>query len=54
MDEKNKAFLLKWVTEADFTNQFSLTNLADHPFQLDESEQTKILGQSHVLKILKV
>ena len=38
--QKNKANLLKWVTEADFAQDFNILQLADHPFELEENEST--------------
>lgn len=35
---KNKARLLKWVTDADFCRDFNLRDLADHPFEVESSE----------------
>ncbi len=51
---KNKANLLEWVTEADFAKEFNLVQLAEHPFMLDEDEETQILGQSKLLKLIKM
>lgn len=46
--------MLEWVTEADFAKEFNLVQLADHPFMLDEDEETQILGQSKLLKLIKI
>ena len=46
--------MLEWVTEADFAKEFNLVQLADHPFMLDEDEETQILGQSKLLKLIKM
>jgi hypothetical protein len=51
---RNKASLLKWVTEADFAKEFNMVALSDHPFMLDEDEETEILGQTKLLKIMKM
>ena len=51
---KYKAALLEWVTEADFTDEISLTQLANHKFRLDPEEAAKIHGNEGILKICKV
>lgn len=53
-EAKNKANLLEWLTEADFAHEFNLLKLADHPFELDDDEETQILGQSKILKLIKM
>jgi len=37
-ERKNKANLLQWVTDADFSREFNLLDLVNHPFQLDTDE----------------
>ena len=31
-DQKNKKYLLEWITQADFCKEFNLVSLCDHPF----------------------
>jgi len=40
---RNKTHLLRWVIGADFCNEFSLVSLGEHPFVLEEEEESKIL-----------
>ena len=51
---RNKANLLKWVTEADFANEFDFVQLANHPFELSDNEQTLNIDIPKLVKILKM
>ncbi len=38
--KRNKANLLQWVTEADFAQEFNMVKIANHPFMLEDEEET--------------
>ena len=50
----NKQALLEWLTEADFTQEMSLTKLAGHKFRLDQEELDAMIGTEGLMKICRV
>ena len=50
----NKQALLEWLTVADFTQEISLTKVANHKFKLDGAEIEAMIGTEGILKICKV
>ena len=53
-DAMYKEQILKWVVDADFTKEHSLTEIARHKFKLDAEEVTDFINTEGIFKIIKV
>ena len=49
-----KEQILKWVVEADFSKEISLTEIARHKFKLEQDEATELINNEGIFKIIKV
>ena len=45
LDNRNRLKVLEWVTKADFTYEFDLTRIANHPFALQKHEVEEVFTQ---------
>lgn len=54
LEKRNRLKVLEWVTKADFTYEFDLTKIANHPFALQEEEVAQVLTQEQLLRIIKM
>lgn len=42
LENRNRLKVLEWVTKADFTYEFDLTRIANHPFALQRHEVAEV------------
>lgn len=52
--EHHRRELLEWVVKADFSKEFSLAKITNHPFKLDQEEFAATMGNEGIYKICKV
>lgn len=52
VNEKHKRNLLKWLVNADLLQEFDMTAIFNHPYQLDMTELS--ISNPQILKAIKV
>ena len=53
-DAMYKKQILAWVTNADFSQEISLKDIAKHKFRLNQDEVSDFINTEGLLKIIKV